>query len=296
MHYESCIAHFMASILEQIIAGWRESESAREGERRGGGVWFCSQKMSSRVSCLQIPDYAHPYNCFTLSTDLFTLFIYSGIQQVSLFPPSTLQNHFSACASQKKKVFSVRISNLTFLHTLSKPLTLIQFGFCMCTINKLVSSVTCAHITFRLLFPRSFLKKINSPRHSIKVTQNMILWCVLIRGSEATWSAQEEAILYLFPASVDPRGYFLPFIVNCVLWKMRQLQATGWDRMPLPPPPGGRRQLESSAGLNLAKGPEEVIQLFGGKGNDDLSLCGRSHLVSQITTEICSAAVNTKLR
>lgn len=33
VHYESCIAHFMASVLEQIITGWRE----RESERRGGG-------------------------------------------------------------------------------------------------------------------------------------------------------------------------------------------------------------------------------------------------------------------
>lgn len=38
------------------------------------------------------------------------------------------------------------------------------------------------------------------------------------------------------------------------------------------PLPWGRQQLESSGGLNLAKGPGEVIQLFGGKGEDDLSL------------------------
>lgn len=102
VHYESCIAHFMASVLEQIITGWRE----REREKGGGGwAWFCSQKMSSRVSSLQIPDYAHPYNCFTLSTDLFTLFIYSGIQQVSLTPPSTLQNNFCGYAALQKKSF-----------------------------------------------------------------------------------------------------------------------------------------------------------------------------------------------
>lgn len=32
VHYESCIAHFMASVLEQIITGWRE----REREKGGG--------------------------------------------------------------------------------------------------------------------------------------------------------------------------------------------------------------------------------------------------------------------
>ena len=32
LHYESCIAHFMASVLEQIITGWRGGET---GERRG---------------------------------------------------------------------------------------------------------------------------------------------------------------------------------------------------------------------------------------------------------------------
>ena len=94
VHYESCIAHFMASVLEQIITGWREREREKGGVR-GGRAWFCSQKMSSRVSSLQIPDYAHPYNCFTLSTDLFTLFIYSGIQQVSLSPSSTEQKIIS---------------------------------------------------------------------------------------------------------------------------------------------------------------------------------------------------------
>lgn len=31
VHYESCIAHFMASVLEQIITGWRERESGRRG-------------------------------------------------------------------------------------------------------------------------------------------------------------------------------------------------------------------------------------------------------------------------
>lgn len=83
-----------------------EREREREkGGVRGGRAWFCSQKMSSRVSSLQIPDYAHPYNCFTLSTDLFTLFIYSGIQQVSLSLLSILQNHFSSCAALQKKSF-----------------------------------------------------------------------------------------------------------------------------------------------------------------------------------------------
>lgn len=48
----------------------------------------------------------------------------------------------------------------------------------------------------------------------------------------------------------------------------------GRDGMPLPW--GGGKQLESSGGLNLAKVPGEVTQLFG----DDLSLCGRTHLVS----------------
>lgn len=103
VHYESCIAHFMASVLEQIITGWREREREKGGVR-GGRAWFCSQKMSSRVSSLQIPDYAHPYNCFTLSTDLFTLFIYSGIQQVSLSPSSTEQKYnFSGCAALQKE-------------------------------------------------------------------------------------------------------------------------------------------------------------------------------------------------
>lgn len=88
---------------------YRRLEREGERERRGGRARFCSQKMSSRVSSLQIPDYAHPYNCFTLSSDLFTLFIYSGIQQVSLslsiYLPSTLPNHFSSSV-QKKKVSS----------------------------------------------------------------------------------------------------------------------------------------------------------------------------------------------
>lgn len=46
------------------------------------------------------------------------------------------------------------------------------------------------------------------------------------------------------------------------------------------PLPRGRQQLESSGGLNLAKGPGEVIQLFGGRDKDDLSLCLWPHLVS----------------
>lgn len=62
----------------------RKRERGEGGDWRGGRAWFCSQKMSSGVSSLQIPDYAHPYNCFTLSSDLFTFFIYSGIQQVPL--------------------------------------------------------------------------------------------------------------------------------------------------------------------------------------------------------------------
>lgn len=30
--------------------------------------------------------------------------------------------------------------------------------------------------------------------------------------AEATWAAQEGAILWLSSASVDPRGYFLPLV------------------------------------------------------------------------------------
>lgn len=62
-----------------------------------------------------------------------------------------------------------------------------------------------------------------------------------------------------------------------VLWKMRWPQTTRVRKGCLFP---GRQQLESSGGLNVAKGPGEVMQLFGGKSKDDLSLCGHSHSVS----------------
>lgn len=69
--------------LERVSKRNREGGGGR-GASRGWRIWFCSQKMSSRVCSFQIPDYAHPSNCYTLSSHLFTLFIYSGIQQVSL--------------------------------------------------------------------------------------------------------------------------------------------------------------------------------------------------------------------
>lgn len=60
------------------------------------------------------------------------------------------------------------------------------------------------------------------------------------------------------------------------------------------PLPRGRQQLESSGGLNLAKGPGEVIQLFGGKDKDDLSLYG--WLISRITLCLQCSAKNIMLR
>lgn len=72
----------------------------------------------------------------------------------------------------------------------------------------------------------------------------------------------------------------IPVDTSCLSCSMKDEMTAdhrGEDGMPLP---RGRQQLESSGGLNLPKGPGEVIQLFGGKGKDDLSLCGHSHLVS----------------
>lgn len=73
----------------------------------------------------------------------------------------------------------------------------------------------------------------------------------------ATWPAQEEAILWLCPASVDPCGYFLP-LVFYERWD--DCRPPGVDGMPLPP--GGRQQLESSGGLRAQRGK---IQLFRGQ-------------------------------
>lgn len=64
----------MASVLEQIITGWRESER----EKGGWLVWVCDQKMSVRVSSLQIPDYALPllYHIPYLFTLEFSRFLF----------------------------------------------------------------------------------------------------------------------------------------------------------------------------------------------------------------------------
>lgn len=84
-------------------------ERERAREKGAGRAWVCIQKMSSRVSSLQIPDYAHPYNCFTLLH--YTLFIYSGIQQVPLLLPSIRPKSFLwwCCfmGGKKHKNFSV---------------------------------------------------------------------------------------------------------------------------------------------------------------------------------------------
>lgn len=262
----------------------RASEWEREKGWRGGRVWFCSQKMSSRVSRLQIPDYAHPYNCFTLSTDLFTLFIYSDIQQVSLFPLSIHQNHFSDCALQTPKSFLRLNKQSNFsTHTIQTTDTG-SFGFCSCTINKLVCNGTLSlcpnhpSLTVSQVLSQEDKFTEAQPRSA---TEHDIVLCVVLRLRSHMASSGGS--------------HFVAF--PCICWSLWILPAFYRESCSMKDEttaghrvrqdafaPQGRQQLESSGGLNLAKGPEEAIQLFGGKGRDDLSLRGHSQLVSQITT------------
>lgn len=124
-------------------------------------------------------------------------------------------------------------------------------------------------------------KKLMSLRPDLKVqyprTWHCVVCCLLFSGSKAYNRRSHMARLRRRPFCgfplhlLGPRGYFLPLVFH-ERWDDCRPPGKGWDAFAL----GGGKQLESSGGLNLAKVPGEVTQLFG----DDLSLCGRTHLVS----------------
>lgn len=226
VHYKSCIAHFMASVLEQIIAGWREweREKGRGGDRRGGRAWFCSQKMSSRVSSLQIPDYAHPYNCFTLSSDLFTFFIYSGIQQVSLALSTVhfLKSFLRLLYRKKQSFLQVNKQSNFSTHTRKH-----RRWFTCLNVWNFALAVRSPHLY--LLICETFLKKVHMVQHSV-------LYVVCrIKGLQ---SLRPHGQLGRKPfCGFSPCICWSPWIhpATCALWKMRWLQTTrGEDGMPSP--------------------------------------------------------------
>lgn len=91
-----------------------------------------------------------------------------------------------------------------------------DFGVAPLTDRAPLHTVVLSLCTHRLsLISKTFPKKCISFRHNREHSIVLCVVCFEAQGftiAEATWPAQEEAILWLSPASVDPRGYFLPLV------------------------------------------------------------------------------------
>lgn len=203
---------------------WLERVRKRERERGGSEGWFCSQKMSSRVSSLQIPDYAHPYNCFTLSSDLFTFFIYSGIQQVSLALSTVhfLKSFHRLLYRKKQSFLQVNKQSNFSTHTRKH-----RRWFTCLNVWNFALAVRSPHLY--LLICETFLKKVHMVQHSV-------LYVVCrIKGLQ---SLRPHGQLRRKPfCGFSPCIFWSPWIhpATCALWKMRWLQTTrGEDGMPSP--------------------------------------------------------------
>lgn len=200
--------------------------------------------MSSRVSSLQIPDYVHPYNCFALLHYLLYLFTLGFSRFLSSWHPyskifffngrvvSALWRKKKTCLN-KQSNFSTHTTETTVIHLL---------GFWGCMINNCFMSL-CAH--HQSLIFKTFLKKVMSLAHDLKVSENIALCCAFcVSRLKGLQPQKPHGQLKRKPFCGFPLHLLIPVDASCLLCSMKdEMTADHRVRVPLP---RGRQQLESS--------------------------------------------------
>lgn len=248
----------MASVLEQIITGWRESEQ----EKGGLGLWSEDERQSEQPP--------NPWLCIPRIIS-YTLFIYSGVQQVPLW--NLLLYGGKTCLN--------KLSNFS---TPSTPL--------MGRVLKPHHQIPCVHVTCHWFSPRhSWNFNEAWPR---RVHIRSIVLCVVRSKVYDRWShmASSGGSHFVALVYICWSPWILP--ASRVLWKMRWQQTTGVRTGCLCP--GGGNNWSHLLAQMWLKGLGEVIQSFDRGAKGRMTSHSVSAAVSYLTWRVSqapSARLNT---